>query len=899
LPRKVRNLVTLKLNEESSTYIRSNFWVNVNVRIYYTNKDSLSDSTDYVFAINYDTTGGAKYNSKRLFTFNNAYKVTTKILSITDSFPSGVTAWNVIPLLRLENEMQIERYYNFVCASYPSSFFSYVTGSDLGQLWVFYSKIDGITEYDFEWTFIDSVALRDTSLYGNFDNPDLVRIFDAGATRVTTTAEMYKIPLLFDNSGYIFSRVRGVKVLPGGQRIEGKWCTEKTPAQFNRYYFAGHERKFNWQSTISFAEEGKLKSVVQYADGSLRGRQTVTKDNASQNILVAETFYDYQGRPTIQVLPAPKISNLIGFVYDFNKSISGGEYEKSLYDSLINYCNTGAPAMSSTGSGANYYYSSNFGYATVLNIHKALPKAYGYAFAETRYSQDNTGRISMQSGVGDQHQIGGGHETKYFYGKPDQKELDALFGTEAGDASHYQKNMVRDANGQYSVSYVDMHGRTVATALAGKPTAKLDSLESYNEDIITKNLSDPQSAVISGMSMSSSSGLVVTKASTHFFHYTLQPDSLQLQACDSSQICYDCVYNLEISISDECNNQQLPNQTRYVLLDSNFTLGSFDTSCGNVIPGFDTTFSVYLTEGSYTISKKLSVSRAGFEYYRDSVFLKKNLCKTFEEFYNEALTAIQNQDCQPSCDSCLAQLGTYEQFRHNYMEQNGIDSATQLSQYESQIQVAYGTAKEGCDILCDSVSVLSDIREMMLADMTPESGQYANPDPLESSYQYNIFYRKSLGAPYNFQNIGSGYYVDENGKRDSIYNSSGQLVPPNHSSIAQEQFIAQFKPSWAKTLLPQHPEYCRLNLAEQLRLSYIWDQNFENTETYAEAKAKGYLNPVGLTGYGFLPSVSGGADPLSTLNTTLYNSLKTKAQYYRQNGATWYSIWGIATATSH
>ena len=63
-----------------------------------------------------------------------------------------------------------------------------------------------------------------------------------------------------------------------------------------------------------------------------------------------------------------------------------------------------------------------------------------------KFTPDNTGRIRRQSGVGTDHKLGSDHETKYFYGKPEQVELDMMFGTEAGEASHYKKNMVVDAN---------------------------------------------------------------------------------------------------------------------------------------------------------------------------------------------------------------------------------------------------------------------------------------------------------------------------------------------------------------------------------------------------------------------------------------------------------------------
>jgi hypothetical protein len=48
-----------------------------------------------------------------------------------------------------------------------------------------------------------------------------------------------------------------------------------------------------------------------------------------------------------------------------------------------------------------------------------------------------------QGGVGDSMQIGGGYATKYFYGTAGQEELNALFGTEVGNYTHYFKNRCR------------------------------------------------------------------------------------------------------------------------------------------------------------------------------------------------------------------------------------------------------------------------------------------------------------------------------------------------------------------------------------------------------------------------------------------------------------------------
>src|SRR6185312_3255899 len=277
-----------------------------------------------------------------------------------------------------------------------------------------------------------------------------------------------------------------------------------------RFDFTGHGRNLNWQASTSFAEEGKRKSVVQYFDGSLRSRQTVTKDNTTNTTVVAETFYDKQGRPAIQVLPSPTLSTIINYTPMFNVGINGAEYDKGIYDTILNssdYCSAVIPSMD-TSSGASQYYSGanplvNEGY------NQFIPDAHGYPFAQTQYTQDNTGRIYRQGGVDNTFQIGNAHATKYYYGTPEQSDLDALFGTEVGYASHYQKNMVRDANGQYSVSYVDMHGRTIATALAGVAPDGIQALDTRDSITKTDDLITRDNNVIKGNSIESVKSLVV------------------------------------------------------------------------------------------------------------------------------------------------------------------------------------------------------------------------------------------------------------------------------------------------------------------------------------------------------------------------------------------------------
>ncbi len=77
--------------------------------------------------------------------------------------------------------------------------------------------------------------------------------------------------------------MRSAQLTSTGGRFEADWSTQQT--SLGVFAFDGHERKLNWQATTTFAEEEKRKSVVQYYDGSLRSRQTVTKDNSVMLIM--------------------------------------------------------------------------------------------------------------------------------------------------------------------------------------------------------------------------------------------------------------------------------------------------------------------------------------------------------------------------------------------------------------------------------------------------------------------------------------------------------------------------------------------------------------------------------------------------------------------------------------
>ena len=83
--------------------------------------------------------------------------------------------------------------------------------------------------------------------------------------------------------------------------------------------------------------------------------------------------------------------------------------------------------------------------------------------------------------------------------------------------------MIRDANGQYSVAYMDFRGRTIATALAGNvpDSIRLDYLSSKKDSVLTKTLTDSTNNIVQDLTTESSKSLMLTQADNIAFNYTL------------------------------------------------------------------------------------------------------------------------------------------------------------------------------------------------------------------------------------------------------------------------------------------------------------------------------------------------------------------------------------------
>ncbi len=880
-----RNRISFYLDENSIKQIPGPFTAKLYIKYTLTaySGDSNSVPVADTLTIQYDTAGNYYPVAYRTFDVIKRCEIKIDSLVIVNGFT------DIKKLLLFTNE--ISSFKTLIwddCANFsintlfvPTNPIDNNSIDTLAVNWII-ANPSMVTEYDLEWTWVDSSAL---SYRVVANKPHAV--FKHNATRVTLFESNYNIPIIYDGGGMLFYRVRPIKLKPNGQRTEGRWSTPGAVS------LAGFQRNLNWQSAASYAEEGKRKIVVSYFDGSFRTRQTVTKDNTTNQSIVAETIYDFQGRPSIQVLPAPTLSSLLSYTPNFSlNSLNNAAYDRNNFDTLINgqaICLKAAESMGENSGAAKYYSTQNTEAGTGMN--QFIPKAFGFPFTQTVYSLDNTGRIASQGGVGPDHRIGL-HDTRYYYGKPSQDELYALFGTEVGNASHYQKNMVRDANGQYSVSYVDMHGRTIATALAGT-TPKLDTtnrnalnpLESNVGYYVTENLLGPGTQQVEDFSIILTKGLVVPVRGDYTLEYALKPPLLQLLNCNADTICYDCLYDFNISVVNDCGDVVLDSTLEKIGVDTLHGIKGIDSLANAVLFAFEHTME--LEEGAYTITKTLSIREDSYQLYFDSVFTLQNTCKTFEDFLKEEITAVLDSvSCSiESCESCISSLGTFEQFRQNYYTSVGIPINADTTNFSPEVHMAWAKALENCSSYCQEMAMdnLNVIRREMLGDMVPITGQYGHNEPANT--HFSIFKLDGTTAYYSTLED----YTNILGYPAYVTNDAGLQKKPGE--LTESEFIRYFETTWADTLLQLHPEYARLKEAERLQPSYRFDEDVKSVKSFRAAMHAGYIHNI--------LNLDPATRNTALLPTSFKDSLVDRLQNPGWSGSEIISIWKLASVEAH
>ncbi|MES2430943.1 MAG: hypothetical protein V4556_08400 [Bacteroidota bacterium] len=938
ISKKTQHVIAFKINELDNIYMQSSFKATIKLNI--KTWTHLSDATpndlpQKTLVVDFNINAATKYDVLSYFTIDNVEKVEVTVAD--DVLIENATGWNPLLVLILENNLNTTRYYelssnnSILSPIYQPHVFS-TDALEVKWGWGTLSSDPGHNLSQLEWAWIPQDLENFYKTSGEIDEG---KVFNNNSTRVDITYPQtnYSIPLLYDGDGVLYYRVRA-----GQRKNSGALITASEWGGMQQYSYGGHENDVNWQSNITFAEDGKSKAVIQYFDGSLRGRQTVTKDNSTinkdeskGNTVVAETIYDFQGRPTIQILPTPTVDNKIKFFRNFNsfdnqaKILFGSDINNeahyyfenpaNVFDLTLDALKCSKTEKLDIRRGNGKYYSPNNDWLTETYAEekaKFIPDANGYAYTETRFMDDATERVQAQGGVGDAHQIGSGHETKYFYGKPNQEELDALFGAEVGDANHYSKNMVQDANGQMSVSYVDMHGRTVATALAGNAPAVMDDIskntvyypatDQLKNDIITST-----NNIVNGNSIEAVNSILVSATTNYDFHYSLTPQIYSALSCTSDPInepvCFDCKYNLDISIkSDDCggepivlhyNNLQIVPANQACSTSAGFVE---DNTTGNT-PVYTFHFTQELKPGAYTIRKTLSINQNALDA-RKQIALDNFLCQSQENLEIEILAQLKlKTGCdQPNpeaykCQQCSTALGTETEYRARY---HSIFPLGNVS--DQEIDAQYKIDKANCESLCNTtgstansdMNSLALIRWQMLDHMSPE-GQYTDRsvNPTDLSAKYNIFVETYQGSstsrpfyknPNNPENITGNqlfYFNDYNLPEE---NMNAETL----AAISPDDFSEQFASSWANSLIMRHPEYSKLKYAEtNLVNAYKWLDDVTACEKYEDAVAQHYLDPVHFDPY----FIGVGSADVGGLNTFLTVNGATPSAFTVANGA--------------
>jgi len=776
------------------------------------------------------------------------YGLKVDVLSITTSLSN-----NLVPeFLTLSSVVEVERYFQFTAA--PTNIVnktlqtSSTTNMELQLGWTPDPNVD---YYELEYSYVDDASNHISKSNFKYD-------FKNNSTRVSTKLDYYVIPLLY-TTGTIVYRVRKVGIDKDGISIPGPWSitldngeVSSLDANYQYTITSGvNINQMNWQHSTTFAEEGKRKDIVSYYDGLLKNRQQLSTLKYSNSVpstsaiylpIVGETIYDRTGRPVINVLPVPiETDKSLLYKANLNKNSSSVQFTYDDFDLHTSGCESVATPLNTTTGASNYYSVSNSITSSVLDpiMKNIIPDAGGFPYTQIEYEQDNTGRISRQSGVGASHKLGSGHETKYFYTNTSQEEIDAMFGNDGGYAEFYQKKIVQDANGQISFTYVDMAGKVIATCLAGKEPqnstgkSKLAPLSTnnkkginFNEELISKKApysvssTNPNKLGEDGKSLKYTKKLYVSEPGQSFtIGHSINLQNLNDLTCTDGStkvdVCLECAYDLKISIKDKCGvpvslsvikNGTSTSQTEINLTNIGITAktdGTYGIKANGDCAKPDSInqdFTVsFANPGIYTIEKELSINEQSFQKYISDYFYDDPTDDTKDGPYykncGKDLTEVTLTDDNPNscanqnpCNSCSADMKSYSLYTTALKNLN-IEEVPSKNEYYKKVRE--------CKELCDGASFLASNYSMMLNDVSP-GGQYGATSPDDASWNLSVFnpknqlvsnvldHRGAYQKPsFNFRELVSGEIElihDPKSATNAFYAPTTQLNDIEHES---------------------------------------------------------------------------------------------------------------------
>ncbi|MEM9327513.1 MAG: RHS repeat-associated core domain-containing protein [Bacteroidota bacterium] len=559
-------------------------------------------------------------------------------------------------------------------------------------------------------------------------------------------------------------------------------------------------------------------------------------------------------------MPSPEWDTLAGnaapsiaYQPGYNLNPTGAPYDRRNFDlDDPGTCDLSVDSLGQLSGAGNYFSASN---PDKEGHQQFVADAEGFPFVQTEYTPDPTGRIRRRGGLGPQFQLGSGHEQLFFYSVPSQDELDRIFGNDVGYAAHYKKEVMVDGNRQATISYKDLKGQVIATALAGQKPANLDPIEAHvTQPIVIHLLEEENRRDPTTSSLISSRSIYLSQSSEVVFEYDLQPERFEDEPCPLSEgLCYDCMYDLSILVRDDCGE---------VLWDHTQQIGDLESlrSCESAVYQVDST--LILSQGNYFVTKRLTVNEEAVETYVEDYLADECVLEIRRRLIDDREGRIDPSLCEAVCEPCEYALEGAKDYRLTRSVLGGLFATSNVT-IPAEVRVPKAG---GCVAVCpDDRSPCKVAYQRLLADMSP-GGQYAyyvdstritSDSPLgevnPSRFPLSILNGSnrlpiediSWRTPHTDYRSANGSLaeIEITEENESIAipgnifsRGESRYVWPQHLADV-EDFIRYWEPSWAESLVVFHPEYFYYQWCIEQEASYRYDDDMLLTETYSDAVA--------------------------------------------------------------
>ncbi len=768
---------------------------------------SMAATKTIALEISYDPDSLKPYTDAAVFKFSGYHRFKANIAKVEDisgTTPVTVPIGSLAKNFYVETGIITDEYNTTSISSIPIYAVSYLTNSD-NNLHIKWGTSMSLTneiqplEYELEWTYVDdyrydfgthtgSHFFQSSSFSGNIPYD-----FRKNSTRVRLKENTYDIPLVYEGGAIVY-RIRTVRPTQTNYRdvIYGAWNTADagtvSATDIGRAYLipsAHMGDSLNWQYTINFAEEGKYKHVINYFDGSLRGRQTQTKINTDSLYIIAlDKSYDYEGHPAIQTLPTPLQQTYLGYRDDIVKVGSSRPYHPSDYDRVSCSQPDSLPPLLGTSVAGNYYSSAN---TDTAGVQKFVPDAKGYPIIQSIYSPDN--RLLWQGGAGYDHQLWTLHGTRYEYTEPLDGELDFYFKNEAGVPSSFPKKVTMDPNLQSSFIISNPAGKPIATGLIGLPssTTPIESIGGQNTAPFCSNILNGVQQNVSANGISINKKFYVEIDGDHSIQYKVKIPAYSL-GCGNISVLARA--NYDFSATDECGIPRIPKTTGIL---------GFDSVVTSMPAGFDyysSTANLYpLSKGNHTVNKSLLFNRYEVNYrVRQGVLaLEAAQCSPNEKSFIR--TSVENAGVP-----CVNNIVKDTCGNRKYRMTQELYPGAKYGQYGKTSSGSF----EMDSVCFDSSGIWVHTVRIPLA--TNANSIFTGVQSCTTAYSPCVVY--SLPNTVLHPSCVKFRYQDDCITMPASVIKDGRTYT-NIKNLPVDTFIYIFNEDIAKALLPLHPEFCK------------------------------------------------------------------------------------------